>query len=137
MKLAIDARDGRTVRFGPEEASVNRLALVVGLFLLALTACAPQAQVENNVVPTLVSTSVRSGNVVLQGRNFGDGQGGQGSGTYVVLGAEYSGGGGVRAEAVSWSANRIEVSVPPRAGYGYAFVYVNGVRSNGLPVNLN
>jgi hypothetical protein len=137
MKLAIDAPDASHVRFGPEEASVNRLALVAGLFLLALSACAPQARVENNVVPTLVSTTVKGDSVILQGRNFGDGQGGQSGGSYVVLGADYGGGGGVRAEVVSWSGNRIEVNVPPRAGYGYAFVYVDRVRSNGLPVNLN
>jgi hypothetical protein len=137
MKLAIDSLHGRTVRFGSEEASVNRLALVIGLFLLVLSACAPQPQVENNVVPTLVSATVKGDNVILQGRYFGDGQGGENAGSYVLLGANYSGAGGVRAEVLSWAAHRIEVRAPKGAGYGYAFVFVDRIRSNGLPVNLN
>lgn len=138
MKLAIDALYAGLVRFGLEEASVNRLALVaIGLFLLVLTACAPQAQVENNVIPTLVSTSVDDDTVVLQGRYFGDGQDGEASGSYVILGANYNGGGGVRAPVVSWSPSRIEVSVPEGVGYGYAFVFVDGIRSTGLPININ
>jgi hypothetical protein len=137
MKLAIDSLHGRTVRFGSEEASVNRLALVIGLFLLVLSACAPQPQVENNVVPTLVSATVKGDNVILQGRYFGDGQGGENAGSYVLLGANYSGAGGVRAEVLSWTAHRIEVRAPKGAGYGYAFVFVDRIRSNGLPVNLN
>ena len=117
---------------------MNRLALVaIGLFLLALTACAPQAQVEDNVVPTLVSATVNGDSVLLQGRYFGDGQNGQANGSYVVLGANYNGGGGVRAPVVSWGPSRIEVSVPEGTGYGYAFVYVDRLRSNGLPVNVN
>lgn len=116
---------------------MNRLALVVGLFLLVLTACAPQPQVEHNVVPTLVSTTVKGDNVVLQGRYFGDGQNGESSGSFVILGATYGGGGGHRAEVVSWGSNRVEVVAPEGAGYGYAFVFVDGMRSNGLPVNLD
>lgn len=136
MKLAIDARSLTNVRFGPEEASVNRLALVLGLFILLLSACAPTPQVENNVVPTLVSSSVKGDTVVLQGRYFGDGQSGEAAGSYVVLGADYNGRGGVRAPVRSWSGNRIEVAIPEGAGYGYAFVYVDRMPSNGLPVNL-
>jgi biotin transporter BioY len=116
---------------------VNRLALAIGLFVLVLSACAPQAQVENNVVPTLFSTSVRGDTVVLQGRYLGDGQGGEASGSYVLLGANYNGSGGVRAPVLSWTTNRIEVSVPSGAGYGYGFVFVDRLRSNGLPVDLN
>jgi hypothetical protein len=137
MKLAIDVPGVHHIRFGFEEASVNRLALVFGLFVLVLSACAPKAQVENNVVPTLVSTSVKGDTVVLQGRYFGDGAGGEDSGSYVILGAGYNGSGGVRAPVVSWTANRIEVSVPDGAGYGYGFVFVDRIRSNGLPVDLN
>lgn len=137
MKLAIDGPASCHVRFGPEEASVNRLALVIGVFVLVLSACAPQPQVENNVVPTLVSTTVKGDNVVLQGRYFGDGQGGESSGSYVTLGANYNGAGGVRAEVLSWTQNRIEVTIPRGAGYGYAFVFVDRLRSNGLPVDLN
>jgi hypothetical protein len=138
MKLAIDAQNARLVRFGPEEASVNRLALVaIGLFVLVLTACAPQASVENNVVPTLVATTVDGDEVLLQGRYFDDGQGGEANNSYVILGANYNGNGGVRAEVLSWSPNRILVSVPQGEGYGYAFVFVDGIRSNGLPVNPN
>ncbi|MEX2543255.1 MAG: hypothetical protein WD314_15720 [Trueperaceae bacterium] len=116
---------------------MNRLALVVGLFLLVLSSCAPQPQVENNVIPTLVSTTVQGDTVILQGRYFSDGRDGESAGSYVLLGANYSGTGGVRAEIVSWSGHRIEVAVPAGAGYGYAFVFVDRIRSNGLPVNLN
>ncbi|HEX7003219.1 MAG TPA: hypothetical protein VF168_03430 [Trueperaceae bacterium] len=116
---------------------MNRLALVaIGLFLLALTACAPQAQVEDNVIPTLVSATVEGDTVVLQGRYFGDGQGGQANGSYVILGANANGNGGVRAPVVSWAPSRIEVSIPEGTGYGYAFVYVDRIRSTGLPVNI-
>ena len=116
---------------------MNRLALVaIGLFLLALTACAPQARVEDNVVPTLFSASVNGDTLVLQGRYFGDGQGGQADGSYVLLGANYNGGSGVRAPVVSWAPSRIEVTVPEGTGYGYAFVFVDRLRSNGLPVNI-
>lgn len=137
MKLPIDAPDGIPVGSKPEEASVKRLALAIGLFMLVLSACAPQAQVEDNVVPWLVSAQSSDSGVVLQGRNFGDGQAGESESSYVVLGANMHGSGGVRAPVRSWSENRIEVDVPDGAGYGYAFVFVNGVRSTGLSVDLN
>ncbi|MEX2535896.1 MAG: hypothetical protein WD273_09910 [Trueperaceae bacterium] len=117
---------------------MNRLALFTfGLFVLVLSACAPQPQVENNVIPTLVSATVNNDVVVLQGRYFGDGQGGDAEGSYIILGANYNGAGGVRAPVTSWGPNRIEVTVPAGTGYGYAFVFVDRIRSNGLPVNAN
>lgn len=107
------------------------------LFLLVLSACAPQASVETNVQPTLFSVTAPSevgGELLLQGRYFGDGQDGKSS--YVILGADINGDGGGRIVPTSWSPSRITVTVPERAGYGFVFVMVDGVRSNGLPANL-
>jgi len=102
-----------------------------------LAACAPGANVETNVQPTLFSVTapgVVGGELVLQGRYFGDGQGGGDS--YVILGADIGGEGGGRLEAASWSPSRITLRVPQGAGYGFVFVIVDGVSSNGLPANL-
>jgi len=120
---------------------VKRLALIVtGLLALVLAACAPTPTVETNVLPTLISVSVpQSGNgpVVLQGRYFGNGQAGASDAdSYVIVGADINGDGGVRVTANSWSASRIEITVPEGAGAGFIYVVVNGVRSNGLPANL-
>lgn len=118
---------------------MKRLAFVsLVLLTLGMVACAPTAAVSQNVIPTLISVTVPSGsgNVVLQGRYFGDGLGGTGEDSYVLVGANMSGEGGVRVEASSWSANRIEFVAPAGAGSGFVFVFVNGISSNGLPVNL-
>lgn len=115
--------------------SIRVLAL---LALGSLAACAPQAGFQTNVQPTLISVTAPGafgGELVLQGRYFGDGQGGEGD-SYVVLGADISGEGGGRLEAASWSPSKITLSVPRGAGYGYVFVVVNSVQSNGLPANL-
>lgn len=119
---------------------VRHTALIALLFAL-LTACAPQTRPENNVRPTLVSASApqRDGELlVLQGRYFGDGRSGapEGEGSYVLVGADANGEGGVRIEAETWSPARISLRVPTGAGYGYVFVMVDGVPSNGLPTNL-
>ena len=108
------------------------------LLLLALAACAPQTSVETNVQPTLFSATAPAevgGELVLQGRYLGDGQGGKGN-SYVVLGADINGDGGGRINTTSWTPSRITLDVPKNAGYGYIFVFVDGVKSNGLPVNL-
>ncbi len=118
---------------------MKRLAFIfLVLTALGLVACAPTAAVSQNVIPTLISVTVPSGsgNVVLQGRYFGDGSGGASENSYVIVGANMSGEGGVRVDASSWSANRIEFAAPAGAGSGFVFVVVNGVTSNGLPVNL-
>ncbi|MBX3142911.1 MAG: IPT/TIG domain-containing protein [Trueperaceae bacterium] len=119
---------------------MKRLAFIfLVLMALGLVACAPTAAVSQNVIPTLISVTVPttgSGNVVLQGRYFGDGSGGASENSYVIVGANMSGDGGVRVEASSWSANRIEFVAPAGAGSGFVFVVVDGVTSNGLPVNL-
>ncbi len=107
------------------------------LSLLALAACAPQTSVETNVQPTLFSVTAPDevgGELVLQGRYFGDGQGGNAS--YVVLGADINGEGGGRIKTTSWAPSRITLDVPRNAGYGFVFVYVDEVKSNGLPANL-
>ena len=110
-----------------------------GLVAALLTACAPSVSIENQVLPTLYSVTApqtRDTPVVLQGRYFGDGLQGQAADSYVILGADVSGAGGVRVKALSWSPSRIEVAIPDGAGSGFIFVVVNGVRSTGLPANL-
>ena len=114
---------------------LRRVSLLLGLLVLA--ACAPQTSVETNVQPTIFSITAPGevgGELVLQGRYLGDGQGGNNS--YVVLGADINGDGGGRIKTTSWSPSRITLDVPKNAGYGFAFVYVDGVKSNGLPTNL-
>lgn len=107
------------------------------LISLLLAACAPQTSVETNVQPTLFSVTSPGevgGELVLQGRYFGDGQGGNTS--YVVLGADINGDGGGRIKTTTWTPSRITLKVPKNAGYGFAFIYVDGLKSNGLPANL-
>jgi len=119
---------------------VKRLAwLILGLVALALSACAPTVSVSDNVVPTLIAVSAppaAGGTVVLQGRYFGDGFGGAADDSYVIVGADMSGNGGVQPAITSWTPTRIEFSAPDGAGSGFVFVVVAGVRSNGLPANL-
>lgn len=108
------------------------------LALAVLAACAPQAGFETNVQPTLVSLTAPGkvgGELVLQGRYFGDGREGEGD-SYLILGADINGDGGGRLQATTWSPERITASVPQGAGYGFVFVVVDGVKSNGLPANL-
>ena len=69
--------------------------------LLLLAACAPQTSVETNVQPTLFSITAPGevgGELLLQGRYFGDGEGG-GNDSYVLLGADISGENGGRIRA--------------------------------------
>jgi len=118
---------------------VKRLTwIILGLLAFGLAACAPTSIVSNNVVPTLVSATVpaQGGTVVLQGRYFGDGQGGAAEDSYVLVGANMSGDGGIQAATSVWTPTRIEFSPPQGAGSGFVFVIVAGVRSNGLPINL-
>lgn len=119
---------------------MKRLAwLTLGLVALAVSACAPQATVRTDVIPTLISVTVPTepgGKVVLQGRYFGDGFGGGADNSYVLVGANMNGEGGIQAEVTLWTPTRIEVIAPERAGSGFVFVVVGGVRSNGLPASL-
>jgi len=113
--------------------------LTLGLVALALSACAPQATVRSDVMPTLISVTVPDspgGTVVLQGRYFGDGFAGQADNSFVLVGANMNGEGGVQADVTMWSPTRIEFTAPERAGSGFVFVVVGGVRSNGLPASL-
>ena len=115
------------------------LTLTAWLLLGLLGACSPAINVQNNVLPTLVSASVPQGeedSVVLQGRYFGDGFSGGAAESYVILGADINGRDGVVAPASSWSATRIVVPVPEGVGSGYVFVVSRGIMSNGLPANL-
>jgi hypothetical protein len=114
---------------------VKRFVLVsTGLLALVLAACAPTSQVALNVVPTLISarTLGPSGDVVLQGRYFGGG----GEGSYVLVGANVNGEGGVEAPVSSWSTTRVTFVPPAQVGPGYVFVVVSGTFSNGLPLSL-
>lgn len=120
---------------------MKRFALILslGVFVVYLSACTPTITVENQVLPTLYSVTspqTRANTVVLQGRYFGDGFEGQSDSSYVLLGADVQGNGGVRVRAASWTPSRIEVGIPEGAGSGFVFVFVDGVRSNGLPTSL-
>ena len=127
-------RSSRRSSRRPPSAALLALAAFAALLL---GACAPGTDVESNVQPTVISVCAPptcSDTLVIQGRNFGDGAGGENS--YVVAGADVSGRGGVRVATTSWGPSRIEAEVPETAGYGYLFVVVRGVRSSGIPVNL-
>lgn len=118
---------------------MKRLGLFLGLCVLLLSACGPTVRIENSVLPTLVSVTVpqtADGMIVLQGRYFGNGTSEQDEDSYVIVGSDINGGSGYRVYANSWTPSRIELAVPEGAGFGYVFVVVNGVRSNGLPANL-
>jgi len=117
-----------------KEAIVKLLRhlVLLGLALLLLAACAPTTTVQDNILPTLVSVTVRQDVIVLQGRYFGA----PGETSYVVIGADSSGQGGFRIPDVrEWSPNRIVVGAPNGVGVGFALVVVDGVRSNALPSN--
>ena len=110
-----------------------------------LAACAPQTTIQNRVTPTLISVTVPQGDVgpvVLQGRYFGDGEEGEAlteegeAASYVIVGANIDGTDGVIVEPGLWTPTRITFAVPDNAGYGFVFVVVDGVMSNGLPANL-
>lgn len=120
---------------------MKRLAWIpLGLFLVfVMAACAPTPSVESNVLPTLISVTVPpSGNgpVVLQGRYFGDGQGGQAKNSYVIVGANINANGGMQVTPDLWTVSRIEFNVPDGAKSGFIYVVVGGVRSNGVPATL-
>lgn len=119
---------------------MKRLAWIpLGLLAIVLAACAPTPSVETNVVPTLVSVTVpqtSGGAVVLQGRYFGDGQNGGASNSYVIVGANMNGDGGMKITPNMWTPTRIEFATPQGAGSGFIFVVVGGVKSNGVPANL-
>lgn len=115
---------------------MKQMIYFAGALALLLTACAPQLSIETNVQPTLFSATVREGSILLQGRYFGDGQDGRAENSFVLLGADATGRGGVRVRPSRWSPSRIELNIPEGVGYGYVYVVVNGVRSNGLPLNL-
>jgi hypothetical protein len=111
----------------------------ISLILTLLAACAPAARPENNVRPTLVSVTAPQqvgGTLLLQGRYFGDGQGGEAGTSYVLVAADANGENGARVPVDTWGPDRITLRVPAGAGYGYVFVVVEGEQSNGLPVNL-
>ncbi len=122
--------------------TLSPIPLMTVILLLALLgACAPSINVQNNVLPTLVSVTVpqegdEANAVLLQGRYFGDGFSGGAAESYVIMGADINGQGGVVAPASSWNASRIVAPVPEGAGSGYVFVVVEGIKSNGLPANL-
>lgn len=114
--------------------------IFVSLFsLILLSACTPRTAIQDNVVPVLylITPAQAVGDLVtLQGRYFGDGQGGMADNTYVILGADINSSGGVRISPSSWTPSKITFTMPESVGYGYVFVVVDGQRSNGLPANL-
>jgi hypothetical protein len=119
-----------------KEAFMKYLWLSV-MVVLALTACTPQASIENNVIPQLISAKIKDdGTVLLQGRYFGDGQAGASEASYVILGGDVNCENGVAVRAGTWSPSRVAVGIPNGAGYGFTCVVVDGVKSNALPINL-
>lgn len=106
--------------------------------LLVLAACAPAAEgVDEKVQPTLYAVTAPEefgGEMLLQGRYFGDGQDGDGD-SYVIMGANIYGKNGGRLKPNTWSPNKITLKMPEKSGYGFVFVVVDGVKSNGIPVN--
>jgi len=119
------------------KTTIAALTLVVGIMLLG--ACAPSQTIENNVVPTLFSATrpANTGQMLhLQGRYFGDGNNFQGNNSYVIVGADVNGKGGVRVTPTAWSTSKLSVQIPANAGAGFVFVVVDGIRSNGLPANI-
>ena len=118
---------------------MRQIAYIFGVVGLLLAACTPSITVENQVLPSLYSVTVpETGEetLVLQGRYFGDGFGGASAESYVIVGADVQGDGGLRLKAESWTPSRITLDIPEGAGSGFVFVVVDGVRSNGLPANL-
>ena len=104
--------------------------------LLLVAACAPQAaNVYNTVMPQIFSIRSQGDSLFIQGRYLGSGQGSIEAGNYVLIGANALAEGGMVYPAVSWTNSRIEVPVPAAQNLGHVFVYVDGVPSNGLPVN--
>jgi hypothetical protein len=120
---------------------LNRFtALTVGLLIYLLSACAPPAiQVQDNILPTLISVRHAqdgSRDVILQGRYFGDATVGQAENSYVAFGTNAHGEGGVFVNANEWSASRIRVTVPEGVGNGFVVVVVQGVKSNVMTINM-
>lgn len=119
---------------------MKRLFILGFLVLtLALSACQPPAtSVENNVFPMIISTTVQDEGetLLIQGRYFGNGVSGSDDDSYVILGADVTGEGGVLVRPSEWSPTRIVVQVPEGVGSGFVYVVVNGVKSTGLPANL-
>lgn len=118
---------------------MKRLVWIPLLALLALTACAPSAAVVSNVVPSLVSVQLPEdgGAIVLQGRYFGDGEGGMAEGSHVLVGAKADCSEGTVVAADAWSPNRIEFTDPGGVGAGFVCVSVAGSLSNSLPLDLD
>jgi hypothetical protein len=112
-----------------------RLISLFALLILLLAACAPKLTIENTVIPQLFSAKVDGDTVQLQGRYWGDGMNGASENSYVLMGADVNGDGGVAVRANSWSTTRIEATIPANAGFGFVFVVVDGTKSNGLPLN--
>ena len=121
------------------KASLKMIMLLAILFTatVLISSCAPAQKIDNNVVPTLYSVTrpADAGSMLLvQGRYYGDGQNFQDS--YVILGADVNGNGGVRVIPTAWSTTMLTVPIPENAGAGFVFVVIDGIKSNGLPANI-
>lgn len=119
---------------------MKRLAWSLLLVAGVLAACAPQATIVNDVVPTLISVQLPEDEgdpIRLDGRYFGDGQGGEAEDSHVVIGAGFDCTGGVEVPADSWTSRRITFRDPGGVGSGFVCVVVNGISSNALPLDLN
>jgi hypothetical protein len=117
-----------------------RFLMIVTMCLGLLTACSPaRVTIENNVTPQLLSIKVplqRPGIVLIQGRYLTDGFSGDDPSSYVIVGADISGAGGLRLIPETWTDSFIAFSAPEGAGSGFVYVVVRGQRSNGLPASM-
>lgn len=119
---------------------MKRLALIVlGLMALALSACAPTADITTRVPVLILSVhqpAVQGGEVVVQGRNFGDGRTGGEEANHVLFAPTPDGKRGQRLATTSWTPTRIEFDSPDDAGNGWLIIVAGGVASEAFPISL-
>lgn len=120
-------------------AKTIRNLFLITISVVAISACAPSQTIERNVVPTLFSITHPNNTgpmLYLQGRYFGDGKNFQSGNSYVILGADVNGRGGIQVTPTAWSTTKLSIAIPENAGAGFVFVVVDGAKSNGLPANI-
>lgn len=110
-------------------------ALLLASIIMLAAACAPPAAVQQRVTPMVISVKPADGQLHIQGRYFGSGAGGHEAGNYLVAGATAQGEGGFILSPTSWTSTHISAPLPTGVNPGFVFVFVDGHRSTGLPVN--
>lgn len=119
---------------------MKRLALIaIGAVALLLSACAPTFDLTSQVpvqILSLTAPTTKGGDVVVQGRNFGDGRTGGADANYVLFTRTADANDGQRLSVNTWTPQRIEFVSPEEAGNGWITVVANDVRSQAFPVSL-